>query len=142
MTTRDRAFCWGNGRHGELGNGKAYLSFWPRAVSGGLSFKGVTAGTFHSCGETTTNRAYCWGATNNFGQVNYGQLGDGTTTGSLTPVAVAGERRFDDVNAGGSHTCGVSLLDLAVCWGLNDLGQLGDGTTTNRLRPRAVVGPP
>jgi len=137
VTILNRAFCWGNGRDGELGNGKTYLSFWPRAVSGGLSFERVTAGGFHSCGETTTNRAYCWGGNRN----NYGQLGDGTTIGRLTPVAVKGGLYFSQVSAGGYHTCGMTSAGVGYCWGYNSAGQLGDGTTTNRLRPRAVVGP-
>ena len=137
VTTLNRAFCWGNGRAGELGNGKTYLSFWPRAVSGGLSVERVTTGGLHSCGETTTNRAYCWGGNRN----NFGQLGDGTTIGRLTPVAVKGGLYFTQLSAGEIHTCGMTSAAVAYCWGNNDFGQLGDGTTTNRLRPRAVVGP-
>jgi alpha-tubulin suppressor-like RCC1 family protein len=137
VTMLNRAFCWGNGRDGELGNGKTYLSFWPRAVSGGLSFERVTAGDFHSCGETATNRAYCWGGNRN----NYGQLGDGTTIGRLTPVAVKGGLYFSEVSAGGYHTCGKTSAGVGYCWGYNGPGQLGDGSRTNRLRPRAVVGP-
>jgi hypothetical protein len=37
VTTDERAYCWGDGRLGQIGNGKAYLSFWPRAVAGGHS---------------------------------------------------------------------------------------------------------
>jgi len=140
VTTSDRAFCWGRGYEGQLGNGKTYLSFWPRRVAGDLSFKRVTAGGYHSCGETTTNRAYCWGAKRD--RYNFGQLGDGTTTGRLTPVAVAGGLYFRQVSAGTWHTCGKTSTDVGFCWGYNGDGELGDGTTTNRLRPRAVVGPP
>jgi alpha-tubulin suppressor-like RCC1 family protein len=64
VTTGNRAYCWGDGRGGALGNGKAYLSFWPRAVAGGLSFDRVSAGLDQSCVETTTNRPYCWGGMN------------------------------------------------------------------------------
>jgi alpha-tubulin suppressor-like RCC1 family protein len=140
VTTSDRAFCWGRGYEGQLGNGKTYLSFWPRRVAGDLSFKRVTAGGYHSCGETTTNRAYCWGAAASYNK--FGQLGDGTTTGRLTPVAVAGGLYFRQVSAGTWHTCGKTSTDVGFCWGHNAEGQVGDGTTTNRLRPRAVVGPP
>jgi alpha-tubulin suppressor-like RCC1 family protein len=133
--TDGRAFCWGHGRQGQLGNGKAYVSLWPRAVSGGLTFDRVSVGSAHVCGETTTNKAYCWGY--NF----YGELGDGTTTTRLTPVAVKGGHFFSQVSAGGDHTCGRTSESVGYCWGHNDFGQLGDGTTTDRLTPRAVAGP-
>jgi alpha-tubulin suppressor-like RCC1 family protein len=131
----NRAFCWGRGLEGQLGNGKRYLSFWPRAVAGGLSFDRVSAGAEYTCGETTGNRAYCWGWN------VLGMLGDGTTTTRLTPVAVKGNLFFRQLSAGGGHTCGKTADSVAYCWGSNDSGELGDGTTTDRLTPRAVAGP-
>ncbi|MBA3317410.1 MAG: hypothetical protein H0T50_04885 [Gemmatimonadales bacterium] len=74
------------------------------------------------------------------GDNTYGQLGDGTTTRRLTPVAVAGSLFFSQVSAGSEHTCGRTPAAVAYCWGHNGSGQLGDGTTTNRLRPVAVAG--
>jgi alpha-tubulin suppressor-like RCC1 family protein len=129
-----RAFCWGDGRNGALGNGRRYLSFWPRAVSGGLTFDRVTAGNSHTCGETTGNRAYCWGYNET------GALGDGTTTTRLTPVAVKGNHFFSQLSAGG-HSCGRTAESRAYCWGGNEVGQLGDGTTTTRTTPTPVAGP-
>jgi alpha-tubulin suppressor-like RCC1 family protein len=80
VTTNDRAFCWGEGSFGQIGNGKLGVYFWPRAVAGGLFFSRVSAGAFHTCGETTGNRAYCWGSG------GHGELGDGTyTINRLTP---------------------------------------------------------
>jgi alpha-tubulin suppressor-like RCC1 family protein len=119
VTTNDRAFCWGNGRLGQLGNGKTYLSFWPRRVAGGLDFARVTSGGAHACGETTSNRVYCWGSNGS------GNLGEGTTTTRLTPVAVTGGLFFRQVSAGDSHTCGKTTADVAYCWGNNEWGQLG-----------------
>src|SRR6266496_430809 len=46
-----------------------------------LSFVQVSAGGVHTCGVTADNRAYCWGDN------RYGELGDGTTTPRLVPVA-------------------------------------------------------
>ena len=133
VTTGDRAFCWGNGRSGQIGDGKPYLRFWPRRVAGGLSFTRVSTEGFHTCGETTENRAWCWGENSS------GQLGDGTTTRRLKPVAVAGGLFFSQVSAG-SHTCGRTPAAVAYCWGYNGEGELGDGTTTQRLRPVPVAG--
>ena len=137
VTTTNRAFCWGNGRQGQIGDGKTYLRFSPSAVAGLHSFGRVTTGYSHTCGETTLNRAYCWGSNGS------GQLGDGTTTQRLTPVLVAGGHFFSQVSAGGTefgaHTCGKTAAAVAYCWG--EGGQLGDGTTTDRHKPVAVASP-
>ena len=44
----------------------------------------IAAGDYHTCALLSDGTARCWG--NN----SYGQLGDGTTTGRSTPVAVSG----------------------------------------------------
>jgi alpha-tubulin suppressor-like RCC1 family protein len=143
VTPEGEAYCWGNGRWGQLGNGRSYLSFWPRRVAGKLVFERVTAGGLHSCGETEGNRAYCWGW-------SY-LLGTGSSSGpdtciygdpcSTRPVAVRGGRTFRQVSAGGTQTCARTAAGFAYCWGMNSSGQLGDGTTEDRLLPAAVVGP-
>ena len=94
----------------------------------------VGAGNIHTCGLTVTGNAYCWGFN------DFGQLGDGSTTGSLTPVLVSGGIRFSSISTQGGHTCGVTSVGDAYCWGENFLGQLGDGTTINRLTPVLVSG--
>jgi alpha-tubulin suppressor-like RCC1 family protein len=134
VTTTYRAYCWGNGRRGQIGDGKTYLRFSPSAVAGGHAFSRVTTGRVHTCAETTLNRAYCWGA-------NGGALGDGTTTQRLIPVAVSGGLFFSQVGVGEHHSCGRTDSGVAYCWGWNGEGQLGDGTTTTRLRPVRVIGP-
>jgi alpha-tubulin suppressor-like RCC1 family protein len=141
VTTTNRAFCWGYNGDGRLGNGTATgpetcplpCSTRPVAVAGGLQFRQVSVRS-HSCGVTTDNRAYCWGPNGN------GELGDGTTTQRLAPVAVTGGQRFLQVSAGASYTCAVNLFDRAFCWGRNSRSQLGDNTTTPRLTPTRVTG--
>ena len=135
VTTTQRAFCWGSGRFGEIGDGKTYLRYTPRAVAGGLSFDRVSAGNHHTCGETQANLAYCWGYN------GWGALGDGTTTQRLTPVRVAGGLSFAQLSAGGFHTCGKTPAGVAWCWGDNFYGQLGDGTQATRQAPVPVAGP-
>jgi alpha-tubulin suppressor-like RCC1 family protein len=134
VTSDGRAFCWGNGRAGQLGNGHTYLSFWPRRVGGGLFFRNITAGSLHTCGVGTDGRPYCWGSN------QYGQLGDGTTTQRTTPVVVRGGIAFVRLSAGEAFSCGLTTGARLYCWGGNWVGQLGDGSTTDRLVPGGVAG--
>jgi alpha-tubulin suppressor-like RCC1 family protein len=135
VATDDRAFCWGDGRHGQNGNGTQSIISSPQLVSGGLHFRNVSAGIYHTCGTTMDDLGYCWGWN------EFGQLGDGTVTKRLRPRAVVGGHLFRQVSAGGAHTCGTTLSSVAYCWGSNSAGELGDGTNNTRLKPRAVVGP-
>jgi len=64
------------------------------AVSGGLTFAAVSTESRdnivgpHTCGVTPSGAAYCWAYNGS------GQLGNGTTTYSLTPIAVSGGLTF------------------------------------------------
>jgi alpha-tubulin suppressor-like RCC1 family protein len=134
VTPTGRAFCWGHGLDGELGNGKTYLSFWPRAVAGGLYFQQLTSGAWYNCAVTTDFRAYCWGHNGT------SQLGDGTRNFGLRPVAVIGGLEFRQVTGGDEHTCGVTTTGAGYCWGANDQGELGNGTTGPSTSPVKVAG--
>ena len=79
------AYCWGMNLSGQLGNGSTASSPTPAPVSGDLTFRTLVAGSSdHTCGTTTQGTAYCWGAN------GAGQLGNGSTTSSSSPVAVLG----------------------------------------------------
>jgi alpha-tubulin suppressor-like RCC1 family protein len=85
------AYCWGANTNGQLGNGFKMDTSVPVGVIGSanfpssLLFKSITAAsTNYTCGIRTTGEAYCWGRN------DVGQLGDGTTVDSSTPVAVSG----------------------------------------------------
>jgi len=104
-----------------------------------LAFAGMTTGNEFSCGVATDGRGFCWGWDAD-GQVGNGTTIPGTTTGQLTPAAVAGGLRFRQLSAGFSSACGVTTDYRAYCWGRNDRGGLGDGTTTQHLTPVAVAG--
>jgi alpha-tubulin suppressor-like RCC1 family protein len=139
LTDLGAAYCWGDNERGQLGTGTSDLDAHasPEPVSGGLVFKGLTAGLGrHSCGLTDLGAAHCWG------ENSFGALGNRSKRDSAVPVAVVGNLTFDQLVAGGfiGHTCGLIEGGAAYCWGGNEKGQVGDGTTRDRLAPKAVAG--
>ena len=133
IKTTSRAFCWGDGLQGQIGDGKTFQRYEPRLVAGGHMFDRVAAGESHTCGETSANRVFCWG------RGGEGQIGDGAATDRLVPVAVAGGHTFVQASAGFSASYGVTASGSIFSWGSNSNGQLGDGTTQTRTRPVPVV---
>jgi alpha-tubulin suppressor-like RCC1 family protein len=134
LTSAGAAWCWGYNGNGGLGDNTTTDRTTPVAVQqGGVTFTSITAGENYTCGLTGAGATYCWGW-------NWaGQLGDNTTTGRSTPVAVQqGSATFTSITGGRYHTCGLTGAGAAYCWGDNDNGQLGDNTTTERHTPVAV----
>jgi len=82
-------------------------------------------------------RAFCWGSDND------GQLGDGGSgVNSNTPTQVYGTASYVSISAGKVHTCAITILATAQCWGDGNQGQLGDGNSVDRTTPHNVALPP
>ena len=90
----------------------------------------IGAGNAHSC-TIESGKAYCWG------ENDYGQLGNGSTTDSSVPVpvdtrGVLAGKTLTQISAGGGggvDTCALDRAGAAFCWGSNSDGALGDGKT-------------
>jgi len=144
VSQANRAYCWGNNDFGQLGDGTRTQRTKPAPVTGGLTFLQVVpgAGTIiqssepfvddgHTCGLTTGNKAYCWGAS------DAGATGFDAVV-NIKPVAVPGGRSFQNLNTGSNRTCAINLSDAAFCWGS---GYLGDGALHSyTLTPVRVSG--
>ncbi len=134
LTTGGGVKCWGRNFEDQLGDGSGTDQNTPVDVVGAASgVSSVYAGGFHTCLKTADGNVQCWGWNKD------GQLGDGTTDNSSSPVAVDGlSANVIAVSVGSSHTC--ALINGGVkCWGANEYGQLGDGSTKSSTIPIDVV---
>ncbi|GIE31154.1 hypothetical protein Ait01nite_041990 [Actinoplanes italicus] len=133
-----RAYCWGYGTLGQLGDGVVENRSTPVTVDAPVGFTQLTANGAHTCGLGLDNRAYCWG----YG--GSGQLGTGDTGDRSRPAAVNAPAgvAFTQLAAGSDHTCGLSIDTRTYCWGNGGFGKLGDGSGVDRSAPVAVSAPP
>ncbi len=123
-----RIACWGYDGQGQLGDGSAAAGAdaSPGLIaSGATDWKSVSAGSSHTC-ATRAGRIACWGYD------RYGQLGDGSASGTEAPdptpgLIASGARDWTSVRSASNHTCALRAGRVA-CWGLDNYGQLGDGT--------------
>ena len=116
ITQTGSGYCWGWNVTGQLGTGDTISHAAPAPVAGDLAFRSLHANAHtlytsgHTCGLTVDGDAYCWGGNES------GQLGDSTTTTSLVPVLVLGQR-FVSLSVGRGLTCGIAESGGGYCWG-------------------------
>ncbi|MGA0323073.1 MAG: RCC1 domain-containing protein, partial [Ilumatobacteraceae bacterium] len=161
------AACWGYGARGQIGDGLTDNISTPTyvaeiddgdrctdpavecisALPTGAEITQIEAGPDATC-AIADGELYCWG------QNNSGQLGNGTTTDALIPVAVSTSSgmtgEVTDVAIGGKHgfggahsnqkmfTCAVASGD-AWCWGSDASGQIGNGSSGGGSTPSEVL---
>ncbi|MDR1564769.1 MAG: hypothetical protein LBS74_07415 [Oscillospiraceae bacterium] len=94
----------------------------------------VSGGQYHTIALMEDGTVWAWG------QNDFGQLGDGTTTNRLSPVQVSGLSNVTTVSAGYNHNLALKSDGTVWAWGQNSYGQIGDGTTTSRRTPVQISG--
>ncbi|WP_336243019.1 RCC1-like domain-containing protein [Corallococcus exercitus] len=94
----------------------------------------IAAGSYHSLVVRPD------GTVRASGENSYGQLGNGSTTSTSTPVQVSGLSGVVAVAAGYGHSLALRTDGTVWAWGNNYEGQLGDGTMLRRTTPVQVSG--
>ncbi|MBN1607037.1 MAG: hypothetical protein JW940_10415, partial [Polyangiaceae bacterium] len=129
--------CWGSNASNQLGTGtSAASSPTPITILDSSSMPvtdaiSLAAGRAHNCAAFESGEARCWGE-RNYGQVGNGSTSDGTVSIPAL-VRTAPSVYLEDiveVAAGDSHSCARTNLGDVYCWGFNSAGQLGVGDTT------------
>jgi alpha-tubulin suppressor-like RCC1 family protein len=108
LASDGRVLCWG---------GQPYMTTVPGMVTrvAGISdARGLAAGDAHACVLLSDGRVRCWGRNLN------GQLGNGTTIDSDTPVDVNPLPAATFIAAGSAETCAFASGSVR-CWGDNRL---------------------
>ena len=97
--------CWGTDNDGQLGNGSGGASSVPVEVTAytGSEIPAVTAGASHTCTQLQLGQVDC------FGDNQFGQMANGTTTDAPSPVRVIG---FPGVPANSQATIGYGTITL------------------------------
>ena len=139
LTSSGQVLAWGSNNRGQLGNGTTTYSSIPVPVSlpSGTTATAIAGGGYHSLALTSTGQVLAWG--NNV----QGELGNGTTTDSSTPVPVSlpSGTTVTAIAGGFEYSLALTSTLHVLAWGLNANGELGNGTTTNSSTPVAVSQP-
>ncbi|WP_019901379.1 Ig-like domain repeat protein [Salinispora arenicola] len=141
LTSAGTVLAWGLNSSGQLGDGTTTNRSTPVDVNlpPGTTVTAIAGGDRHSLALTSAGTVLAWGLNSS------GQLGDGTTTDSTTPVDVnlPPDTTITAITAhDGSHSLALTSTGTILAWGSNSSGELGDGTTTNRSTPVDVNLPP
>lgn len=114
--------------------GGTHVTLAPPAPRG-IRFSQVSAGYYHSLAVASDGNIYAWG--NN----DQGELGDGTTTSTTTPVLVKNPDHvhYVQVSAGQFHSLALDDQGRVWAWGSNEKGQAGSKAASKQTTPVQVV---
>ncbi|MBU1241834.1 hypothetical protein KKD52_08940 [Myxococcota bacterium] len=130
-----KAWCWGHGALGTLGNGTSAASTIPSLTSGNYNFIQIpSGGDGHFCGLISGGTIRCWGRNDS------GQIGDNSTINRNVPTLASSAYAFTQVASGYYHNCALTTSNNILCWGGNGDGQLGTANNTDYRVPTSING--
>ena len=133
VPTDGSLWCWGKRFHTSFIHDVASPTRLSSPESGAVA---VVTGVEHACVLMQDGSVRCWGSN------DYGQLGDGSTDLSTTPVVVQNlGGQAQAVRVGDDFSCALLTNGSVRCWGRNNHGQLGVGSTDDSRLPATVILP-
>ncbi|MCL1793885.1 MAG: hypothetical protein FWG34_08445, partial [Oscillospiraceae bacterium] len=148
IKTDGSLWALGNNDYGQIGDGTASIFNPTMGITIKYDYKStpvhimdnvaqVSAGEYHTMAIKTDGSLWAWG--NN----DYGQIGDGTTTDRYERVLIMEPVYIMDnvaqISAGEMYTMAIKSDGSLWAWGYNGNGQIGDGTTTDRHSPVKIM---
>jgi len=136
LTSDGVVHCWGANSSGQCGqNNTTSPQLVPVAVGGALAGQTVTAVW---CGSNHT-LALAGGTVYGWGLNAYGQLGNGSTSNALTPVAITGGslsgKTVVQIRGGGDISMALASDNTLHMGGDRQYGQIPGGTSPNQVTP-------
>ena len=141
LATDGTVWCWGQNGNGNLGDGTFLIRGIPVQALLGRTAVMVSAGGSTTCASLSDDSLKCWG------KGNSGQIGNNATLlSNATPVytslvpaslSVPGSFTVGHLEIGSAHSCAISVLGAALCWGDVADGRLGITQEPNVLIPTA-----
>ncbi|HJL28464.1 MAG TPA: hypothetical protein RMI62_05310, partial [Polyangiaceae bacterium LLY-WYZ-15_(1-7)] len=108
--------CIGGNNSGQLGRGsRGETTMEPARIPDLGDITEIAVGTSSVCALQESGKVYCWGSG------SYGQLGNGDTSSSPSPVELSISDAMD-LGGGGYNFCAVRRNGSLMCWGSNDDG--------------------
>jgi alpha-tubulin suppressor-like RCC1 family protein len=143
IKTDGTLWTWGYNNNGELGNNAINQIHTPvTTFAGGIDWRSVSAGQYHTAAIKTDGTLWNWGL-NNAGYPNTNTLGTNTDgANKVTPVTTfAGGTNWKQVSCGRLHTAAVKQDGTLWTWGSGTglystfTGALGVGDLSGRNTP-------
>ncbi len=134
LDEEEKLWATGSNGVGQLGDGTNInkSSLVQITNSDNTKFTKISAGLTHSLAIDENGTLWAWGHNSK------GELGNGTTTNSNTPIKIMEGTKFIEISAGNESSFAIDETGKLYAWGSNENGKLALGNEENKLVPTLV----